>query len=118
MSSPHAEDQKACELAEHAGSISSKSEIQAYVSAKSASVIRPFCHVTPEKPSATFDVRQCLINCRVSDIAPYRGSHMPKSPWLAVGLAVLSLAFSVPSAFAQKVDASVLYRQDSDVAYH
>jgi hypothetical protein len=43
---------------------------------------------------------------------------MPKSPWLAVGLAALSLAFSVRSASAQKVDASVLYRQDSDVAYH
>jgi hypothetical protein len=43
---------------------------------------------------------------------------MFKSPWLAVGLAVLSLAFSVRSAFAQKLDVSVLYRQDSDVAYH
>lgn len=38
-------------------------------------------------------------------------------PWPAIGLAVVSLAFSVPSAYAQKLDASVLYRQDSDVAY-
>lgn len=41
-----------------------------------------------------------------------------KSTRLAIWLAVVTLAFSVPSAFAQKLDVSVLYRQDSDVAYH
>jgi hypothetical protein len=39
------------------------------------------------------------------------------SSWLAIGLAVASLALSVPSAFAQKIEASVLYRQDSDNQY-
>jgi len=43
---------------------------------------------------------------------------MSKFPRLAILLAILSLAFSVRSAFAQKLDVSVLYRQDSDVAYH
>lgn len=43
---------------------------------------------------------------------------MHKSPWLAVGLAALSLAFSVGSARAEKLPVSVLYRQDSDVTYH
>ena len=43
---------------------------------------------------------------------------MSKFSRLAILLAVLSLAFSVRSAFAQKLDVSVLYRQDSDVAYH
>lgn len=43
---------------------------------------------------------------------------MRKSPWLALGLASLSFALSVASAAAQKVSASVLYRQDSDVLYH
>lgn len=42
---------------------------------------------------------------------------MQKSPWLVLGLAALSLAFLVPSASAQKVEASVLYRQDSDNRY-
>lgn len=42
---------------------------------------------------------------------------MRKSPWLAVGFAVLSLVFSVRSASAQKMDVSVLYRQDSDSRY-
>lgn len=36
---------------------------------------------------------------------------------LAIGLAVASLATSVQSAFAQKIEASVLYRQDSDNRY-
>lgn len=39
-------------------------------------------------------------------------------PWLALGLASLSIAFSVQSAAAQKLDATVLYRQDSDISYH
>jgi hypothetical protein len=39
------------------------------------------------------------------------------SSWLAIRLVVASLAFSVPSAFAQKIEASVLYRQDSDNRY-
>ena len=43
---------------------------------------------------------------------------MRRFPWPAVGLAVLSLAFSVRSVSAEKVPVSVLYRQDSDVAYH
>lgn len=43
---------------------------------------------------------------------------MHRFPWFPIGLAVLSLAFSVRSAFAEKVPVSVLYRQDSDVAYH
>lgn len=42
---------------------------------------------------------------------------MRRSPWLAIGLAVASLTFSVQSAFAQKIEASVLYRQDSDNRY-
>ena len=43
---------------------------------------------------------------------------MNKCMWLAVALAVISPIFSTRSAQAQKLDASVLYRQDSDVAYH
>ena len=43
---------------------------------------------------------------------------MRKSPWLALGLAALSLAFSGAFAAAQKVPVSVLYRQDSDIVYH
>lgn len=43
---------------------------------------------------------------------------MHRSPWLAAAFAVLSLAVSIPSASAQKVEVSVLYRQDSDVLYH
>ena len=42
---------------------------------------------------------------------------MRKSHWLAIWLAALSLGFSVPLAFAEKVQVSVLYRQDSDVYY-
>ena len=42
---------------------------------------------------------------------------MRNFPWLAFGLAALSLAFSVGSASAQKIAASVLYRQDSDNRY-
>jgi hypothetical protein len=36
---------------------------------------------------------------------------------LAIGLAIAFLAFSIPSTFAQKIEASVLYRQDSDNRY-
>jgi hypothetical protein len=43
---------------------------------------------------------------------------MKKSTWLAFSLAAISAIFSITSARAQKLDASVLYRQDSDVAYH
>ena len=43
---------------------------------------------------------------------------MSKSPRLAILLTIVSMAFSIHSAFAQKVDVSVLYRQDSDVVYH
>ena len=43
---------------------------------------------------------------------------MNRFTWLAVALAVISPIFSTQSAQAQKLDASVLYRQDSDVAYH
>ena len=43
---------------------------------------------------------------------------MRKSPWLAFGLAALSLAFSGAFAAAQRVPVSVLYRQDSDIVYH
>ena len=39
------------------------------------------------------------------------------SSWLAIGLAVASFTTSVQSAFAQKIEASVLYRQDSDNSY-
>lgn len=42
---------------------------------------------------------------------------MRRIPWLVFGLAVLSLVFSVRSASAQKIDVSVLYRQDSDNSY-
>jgi len=37
---------------------------------------------------------------------------------LAVALAVIPSTFSIQSARAQKIEASVLYRQASDVAYH
>jgi len=43
---------------------------------------------------------------------------MRKSPWLAFGLAALSLSFSGALAVAQRVPVSVLYRQDSDIVYH
>ncbi len=43
---------------------------------------------------------------------------MKRSIWPAVALAVVSPIFVVHPALAQKLDASVLYRQDSDVAYH
>ena len=43
---------------------------------------------------------------------------MRRSPWLAFGLAALSLAISSGSAAAQKVPVNVLYRQDSDIVYH
>ena len=43
---------------------------------------------------------------------------MRKSPWLAFGLAALSVTLSVSSAAAQKLNVNVLYRQDSDVMYH
>jgi len=43
---------------------------------------------------------------------------MKSSTWLAFALAAISPIFSIQSARAQKLDASVLYRQDSDVAYH
>lgn len=42
---------------------------------------------------------------------------MRKTPWLAFGLTALSLALSSLSAFAQKIEVSVLYRQDSDSRY-
>lgn len=40
------------------------------------------------------------------------------SRWLALALAAISPILAVRCARAEKVDASVLYRQDSDVAYH
>src|SRR5215472_15381042 len=43
---------------------------------------------------------------------------MNKRMWLAVVPAVIFTISSTQSAGAQKLDASVLYRQDSDVAYH
>jgi len=43
---------------------------------------------------------------------------MRKYPWLALGLAALSLAFSGAFATAQKMPVNVLYRQDSDIVYH
>src|SRR3569833_2522150 len=43
---------------------------------------------------------------------------MRKSPWLALGLAALSVAISGIFAEAQKVSVNVLYRQDSDIVYH
>jgi hypothetical protein len=42
---------------------------------------------------------------------------MSKSTWLAIGLAVVSLAFCVRPVAAQKLEVSVLYRQDSDTRY-
>jgi len=42
---------------------------------------------------------------------------MLKFSWVALGLFVLPLVFSVEPASAQKVEASVLYRQDSDNRY-
>lgn len=42
---------------------------------------------------------------------------MHKFPWISIGLVLLSLTFSIRSASAQKVEASVLYRQDSDNRY-
>jgi hypothetical protein len=43
---------------------------------------------------------------------------MPKFPWLAAALGLFSLAASLPSASAEKLQVNVLYRQDSDVMYH
>lgn len=43
---------------------------------------------------------------------------MNKTMWLAAMLAVISTISSTQSARAQKLDVSVLYRQESDVAYH
>jgi hypothetical protein len=43
---------------------------------------------------------------------------MKRFTWLAVALAVISTTISTHSARAQKLEASVLYRQASDVAYH
>jgi len=37
--------------------------------------------------------------------------------WLAIGLTIVWLVFCVRALFAQKVDATVLYRQDSDTSY-
>ena len=42
---------------------------------------------------------------------------MSKPRWVGFGVAFLYLASSVNAAYAQKLDASVLYRQDSDVNY-
>jgi hypothetical protein len=42
---------------------------------------------------------------------------MRRFPWVTLGLVLLSLAFSVRSASAQKIEASVLYRQESDSRY-
>ena len=43
---------------------------------------------------------------------------MHRSTWLMAALGFLSLAFSIRSVSAQKIEVSVLYRQDSDVLYH
>jgi hypothetical protein len=43
---------------------------------------------------------------------------MQRSIWLVIALAAISSIFAMDSARAQKLDASVLYRQNSDVAYH
>ena len=43
---------------------------------------------------------------------------MHRFRWLAAAFFVLSLAISMRSASAQKVEVNVLYRQDSDVLYH
>lgn len=43
---------------------------------------------------------------------------MKRSTWPVVAAALISSVFSIESARAQKLEASVLYRQDSDVAYH
>lgn len=42
---------------------------------------------------------------------------MSKPLWTGFGMAFLYLASSVSAAYAQKLDASVIYRQDSDVNY-
>jgi hypothetical protein len=42
---------------------------------------------------------------------------MSKPNWLGWGLAVLTLASCTPPSPAQKLEATVLYRQDSDVNY-
>jgi hypothetical protein len=42
---------------------------------------------------------------------------MSKTMWVAAALAILSLASCVPPASAQKLDATVLYRQNSDTDY-
>jgi hypothetical protein len=43
---------------------------------------------------------------------------MCKPIWAATALAILSLASCVPTASAQKLDATVLYRQNSDSDYN
>ena len=42
---------------------------------------------------------------------------MRKPRWVGFGMALVYLASSVSAAYAQKLDVSVLYRQDSDVNY-
>jgi len=42
---------------------------------------------------------------------------MSKPNWLGLGLAIVSLASCVPIASAQKLEATVLYRQNSDSDY-
>ncbi|MGC2612446.1 MAG: hypothetical protein WA354_00340 [Terracidiphilus sp.] len=42
---------------------------------------------------------------------------MSKPNWVGLGMAVVLFATSTPFATAQKLDATVLYRQDSDVNY-
>ena len=43
---------------------------------------------------------------------------MRKSPWLVAAFGLLSLAVSIRSASAEKLQVNVLYRQDSDVMDH
>jgi len=42
---------------------------------------------------------------------------MTVTRWLAIGLIMVWLVFCVRSLFAQKLEATVLYRQDSDIGY-
>lgn len=42
---------------------------------------------------------------------------MSKPRWMGFGMALLYLASSASAVYAQKLDVSVLYRQDSDVNY-
>ena len=47
-----------------------------------------------------------------------RASWLSIAAWLRIGLAAILMALCAHSVCAQKLEVSVLYRQDSDISYH